>query len=664
MPRESAMALVSDVGRRLRVRAVLLAIAWGSAAALTIAVLGRLADLPRAPGAISGTVVVTIAVVVTIRVARWWRSGSPAQAARAIERHHHDARNLVITAEELARHPERAAPWIRERVLRDATEAVASVRASDVVPFSRFVTPIVVTLASLLAAVTIAGWSVPVRLIAPIAESANRLLRPESPATITVTVHPPSYTVLDSQVLRDPERIDVLEGSRLTFETRADADVRFGQRPLSGDVPEWIARDSGYFAIETATGERRLVALSVRTDRAPVVKIRSPGKDLLLPDGRRSIPITVTATDDLGLASLELRYTKVTGSGEQFEFVEGALPVQLERQTDREWRASASLALTPLGLQPGDSLVYRAVSRDRRPGDAGLGTSDTYFVEIAGPGQIALEGVEMPPELERYAMSQQMIVLKLEQLRSREASMSRDALVEEAAGLAAEQRTVRANFIFLLGGHVEDEEEEAEQSHEIQEGRLENTARRDINAAIGHMTRAEQGMTAVNTGAALRPARAAVESLQRAFGRSRYLLRSLAVRSRLDLSRRLTGDIRGASDWRRPASVFDEADPRHRAADLLDALIRLAAAPSPSASALHQAAEAALSLDPAASRWQNVSSELVRAAQRTDDALAAMAHLERAIAAVRSELQRAALPRLAPPPSTPLLRAHRARENR
>ena len=30
-----------------------------------------------------------------------------------------------------------------------------------------------------------------------------------------------------------------------------------------------------------------------------------------------------------------------------------------------------------------------------------------------------------------------------------------EALTEEAASIAAEQRTVRANFIFLLGGHVE-----------------------------------------------------------------------------------------------------------------------------------------------------------------------------------------------------------------
>ena len=36
------------------------------------------------------------------------------------------------------------------------------------------------------------------------------------------------------------------------------------------------------------------------------------------------------ATDDFGLRSLALRYTKVTGSGENFEFQEGEIPLTLK----------------------------------------------------------------------------------------------------------------------------------------------------------------------------------------------------------------------------------------------------------------------------------------------------------------------------------------------
>ena len=148
-------------------------------------------------------------------------------------------------------------------------------------------------------------------------------------------------------------------------------------------------------------------------------------------------------------------------------------------------------------------MIYRIVGRDERPGDAGLASSETFFIEVAGPGQVALAGFELPPDRERYALSQQMIVLKLERLRAREKTLDRATLEQEVGNIAAEQRAVRANFVFLMGGQVEDEEAEAEHSHEIQEGRLENTARREIVDAIQHMGKVEVGLAAINTTAAL-----------------------------------------------------------------------------------------------------------------------------------------------------------------
>jgi hypothetical protein len=210
-----------------------------------------------------------------------------------------------------------------------------------------------------------------------------------------------------------------------------------------------------------------------------------------------------------------------------------------------------TLALARLKLEPGDALIYRAVAADRRPGDAGIASSDTFFVEIAGPGDVPLEGVEMPPDKERYALSEAMIVLKIERLQARESSMPRDALVDAAANIAAEQRAVRANFVFLLGGEVEDEEVEAETSHEISEGRFANQARREIGNATVLMARVEKALSAVSTRDALPLARAAVKALQRAFGHSRYLLRALPSRARIDPARRLSGDVSAATDWSR-----------------------------------------------------------------------------------------------------------------
>jgi hypothetical protein len=379
---------------------------------------------------------------------------------------------------------------------------------------------------------------------------------------------------------------------------------------------EIAPEESGYFAIERQGSEsdRRLVPVTVTPDRAPTVRIESPGRDLLMPSARGSIAVASVASDDFGLQSLELRYTKVSGSGEQFQFVEGSLPLSISRENARSWKASGAFDLAQLGLQPGDSVVYRAVARDGRPGPGGLATSDTFFIEIAGPGQVALPGFELPPDRERYALSQQMIVLKLQRLRARAASISREALAEEVSTLAAEQRAVRANFIFLMGGQVEDEEAEAEQSSEIQEGRLENTARREISTAIHFMGQAEQALVAVDTGAALPPARSAVDALQRAFGHNRYFLRTLAVRSRLDPSRRLTGDLKEASGWHRAVEPATTEATLVRARSLLARLLALAPdgrLPAPPATGTVGAlAEEALAVDPGAADWRRVSAAL------------------------------------------------------
>ena len=222
--------------------------------------------------------------------------------------------------------------------------------------------------------------------------------------------------------------------------------------------------------------------------------------------------------------------------------------------------------------------MYRVTARDKRPGTAGISSSDTFFIEVAGPGQVTLDSLEMPPERERYALSQQMVVLKIQQLRAREPKLSASSLEEEAAAIAAEQRAVRANLVFLMGGHVEDEEEEAEHATDIQEGRLQNTAWREMSRAVAHMTTAEQGLIAVNTADALAAAKRAVESLQRAFGRSRYFLRAVPSRSRIDPSRRLSGRLDEAHGAERAASTGIADDEATAARELLAEVLELAPA--------------------------------------------------------------------------------------
>ena len=612
------------IRRRASTAQALAGFAWGCGAAVILAVLLLRSGQPRALAMAVSCLTVAAAIVATRIAGRQARSRGA--TARAVERHAPDCRNVVITAEELLRAPGDAPPWIVSRVFQDATARLEELRPSDVRSLRR----VAVTSAS--AAIVLGALLLQVkppgaRLVRDVSLRVQQALAADTTTLrVTAVIEPPPYIGVSPVTLENPERLDVVQGSRIRLRVRgAVARVRYGTRtlPLGGAADaretELTVTDSGYLAIEKAGqrteagGPARLIAVTVTPDRSPDIRIEAPGRDLLLPDASGTIPVAAAASDDFGLRNLEIRYTRISGSGERFDFEEGTVSAAVTRNSDRQWSARATLDLSALRLQAGDSLVYRAIARDARPGDVGTASSDTFFIEIAGPGQVALEGFEMPPEGERYALSQQMIVLKIERLLARHRALTAEALREQVLTIAAEQRAVRGNFVFLMGGHVEDEEEEAEQSHEIQEGRLQTSARAEISAAITHMTHAEQALTAAQLPAALPSAKAAVEALQRAFGRNRYFLRTIPVRNRVDPSRRLSGELAEARDWRREAHRAEPDAEAQAARALLARLLDLAprlereSVPAAAATAL---AEAALAIAPADPEWQQIAQRL------------------------------------------------------
>jgi hypothetical protein len=346
----------------------------------------------------------------------------------------------------------------------------------------------------------------------------------------------------------------------------------------SGPARATLTADAdGFVAIEPrdslgTPGPRRLLGLSVTPDSPPRVTLTSPGRDLFFSTVPATIPITINAADDLALASLSLRYTAVSGSGERFTFVEKDVPLTVNAGNPRLWSASGTWPLDELDLVPGDLVVYRAVATDRRPGAPPV-ESESFVLEVVSPGAIAAEGFAADDQRDRYAVSQQMVILKTERLIARRTGLRADSVDYESRQLAAEQRQVRAEFVFMMGGEVEDlaeeaagtlelnEEAEAEAEGDLLAGRLQNQGRVDMMRAIRAMSRASSALTDANLDQALRDERTALENLMRAFARSRFILRALTQRERIDLERRLSGSLNLTAGVSRPA-----AEPRPDAA--------------------------------------------------------------------------------------------------
>jgi hypothetical protein len=564
-----------------------------------------------------------------------YTGGRHPRIATLVERRAPQCRNVLITAVEIIEGPARVTPYVGTLVCREAARVIGALDPVALFPSRRPVAALGVSAALWMTAV-LATDVKPLR--APTLSDATAEI-----SRIEITVVPPPYAARPTQSLRDPARIAALAGSQLRVTVRARAAsvsmetvggktslAPSGDQMFSGEI---VADADGFVAIEPVAssgraGVRRLIGLSVTADQPPRVRITAPGKDLFLPDPRRTLAVTIDAGDDLALASLRLRYTRVSGAGELFTFTDGEVPVDIVRTDDRAWKASGSLRLDALGLVPGDMVVYRGVATDRRPG-APPSESDSYIVEITAPGSVAAEGFAVDDDRDRYGISQQMVILKTERLIARGNAVTGDSLNMETMALAAEQRAVRAEFVFMMGGELAEEvlsaanltdlNEEAEAAGEddIAAGRLANRGRIDLVRAIRSMSQAAASLARKNLPTALTQERSALKYLQSAFSRTRYILRALTQRERLDVSRRMTGTLLGAARDAHPV-VLAEPDARvialRRALAGVSALAGTVELNTDAAGRASSLAQTVLQVDPSAPSLQRVAARLNDAA--------------------------------------------------
>src|SRR6202008_277805 len=112
-------------------------------------------------------------------------------------------------------------------------------------------------------------------------------------------------------------------------------------------------------------------------------------------------------------------------------------------------------------------------------------------------------------------VSQQMVILKTEQLIAKRGTVSAEDYGAEAQQIAAEQRKVRAEFVFMLGGELADapdvaasmteinEEQEAAGEEDVLAGRNANAGHIALLRAIRAMSRAAAALTVTKPDTAL-----------------------------------------------------------------------------------------------------------------------------------------------------------------
>ena len=329
---QSVLDTIAAAVRRTRIIALAEALAWGGAAAA----IWLMASPP---------------VLVFVLTWRLRASGRKA-VVTAIERTHRDARNLFVTADELSRGVLSAKPVVRDRVFAHASlesQRLNLKTFARILPFTRAAS---VAGAAWILVLTASMWRQPLDRLTGRGGSGSASSAAVGAAGLRVSVSltPPGYTRLAPSSTVDPQQIAAVEGTVASLAidgsaARVTVEHEGATRPLTRDgsgrfVDRIELRKTGYYAVETDLGARRVIPIVVSPDGLPAMQLTAPGRDLVYPRADRRVEFDVRATDDFGLRALGLEYTKVSGSGEQFEFQEGQIPLTLSKASDREWRGT------------------------------------------------------------------------------------------------------------------------------------------------------------------------------------------------------------------------------------------------------------------------------------------------------------------------------------
>ena len=403
----------------------------------------------------------------------------------------------------------------------------------------------------------------------PATVDVDDLLRP-----LVASIEPPAYTGQRTRTIDEPISIAAPAGSRVTVRGRGSAtsvDARVDSTKLSPRAGD--GRWSVVFmlgarpaALHLRAGESsRVVALESRPDSVPVVVLTLPQRDSVMEAASGRLTLAAEARDDYGITRTAFEYIVTSGSGEQFSFRQGILGAR-NAGGEREVDTRASLALDSLGLGPGDVVHIRAVARDANAIDGpSTGVSETRSLRMLRLGEhdsIAVEGAP-PPEPDRAALSQRMLILLTEALEARRSTLGRSEVVTESRALARDQARLRrlvGEIIFMRvgddaggehshgpgDGHDHSDEElerlfrpesllaaadratgrNATEALDFAHGESPVVAiNRPLLEAYNHMWDAGRELEVGEPGRALPPMRRALDALQEARAAERYFLR-------------------------------------------------------------------------------------------------------------------------------------------
>lgn len=449
--------------------------------------------------------------------------------------------------------------------------------------------------------------------------------------SLTVTARYPRYLGMeDEPVPTSGDTIIVPAGTRLDARGTATASLRSAAW-VAGERVDSLAVSGNDFsgtlrpgasaeyrlALVTAAGadlggDTVRLPIRVIADAAPEIDVPVPGADTVAPLSMR-LPLVIDVRDDHGLTSvaLELRRQRRGGVADSLRIEPITLPAG---RPDRAVLAH-ELNLERIGLEPGDTLRYRARAVDNAPGGQ-VARSREYMIRIPTASELraaqreATEGIgsrldslaSRSRELERATQD----VARTEQRKQDTQSGTGDdalsfeqAKKAEAVAQAQEQLMKDAEAVRDALDALQESAESAglddpafrERLEELQQ-QLDRALTPEMREKLAELQRALQDLSAERTQEALKDLAKAQQQLREALERSKELFERAALEG--DLANLAAESKELAEDqqkWNEEVASADSAAAAAAEKALADRADSLAAAMRETADEMEAAAQ-------------------------------------------------------------------------